>query len=110
MLKPNQKIGDFLNAARRSIDGAVAMCLSLFSIGLFLMDGIILLTGFGPILKIRQWDTQWDVLLLFVPFMCLASYAWLNMASDYGRLGQIVNAILLSIFPVGIILKSLHII
>ena len=110
MLKPNQNIGDFFNASCRSIDGAVAICLSFIAIGLFLLDGIILLTGFSPFLKIRQWDTQWDVLLLFVPFMCLVSYAWLNMASDYGRLGQIVNAIVLSIFPVGIILKSLHII
>ena len=74
MLKPNQNIGDFFNASCRSIDGAVAICLSFIAIGLFLLDGIILLTGFSPFLKIRQWDTQWDVLLLFVPFMCIASY------------------------------------
>lgn len=110
MLKTNQSVREFFKSLLRSIDGTVVVSLSLFSVGLFLLDGIVLLTGFSPFPTIWQWDTQWDVLLLFVPFMCLVSYVWLNMAFDYGRIGQIVNAIILSIFPCGIILKSLQII
>ncbi|MDD5058327.1 MAG: hypothetical protein PHQ60_10675 [Sideroxydans sp.] len=109
MLDANQSVSVFLKSLPRSIDGAMAMYLSVFSIALILLHGIILLTGFTPSLEMLQWNTLWDVLLISVPFMCLASYAWLNMANDYGRLGQLVNAILLSIFPGGIILKSLHI-
>ncbi|NOT20825.1 MAG: hypothetical protein HOP24_11265 [Sideroxydans sp.] len=106
MLKANQELKVFFSNSRRSVDGVAAMYLSIIAVVLVLLSRIISFVGANPIFNLAEWELS----LILVPFICLASYVWLNMSAAYGRQGQIVNAVLLSIFPTGIIFKSLQII